>query len=438
MNKIPLIIEREYMSRVKKKSFIIMSILGPILIAALYIIPIVLATMDTSQVRKIAVIDTTGELKEALKSDKTITYDFLDKKDINEAKKALLTSDYYALLYRSEKKKYDEKGLVLISEKQPSIDIKLSISNAIEDNIERYKMQKLNITQAALDSLKTNVALETLKLTEEGTEEESSTELAMAISFMAALFIYFVIFLYGSQVMRGVIEEKNNRIVEVIISSVRPFQLMMGKILGVALVVLTQLLLWFVLSFLIISAAGFILPEISPENAQMIAESNNVSGIKNPSTVMTLDNLLGKFFNLNLPLLLFCFVFYLIGGYLTYAALFAAVGSAVDNETDSQQFMLPVSLPMILAFVVAMNIIREPEGTLAFWMSIIPFTSPITMMVRIPFGVSTWELMLSITLLIGAFIGTTWVAAKIYRTGILMYGKKPTYKELWKWIRYKS
>jgi len=338
MNKIPLIIEREYMSRVKKKSFIIMSILGPILIAALYAVPIILATMDSTEVRKIAVIDNDGELKDALKNNETIIYDFLGEKTVSDAKKELKNSEYYALLYKTVNEKYTEKGFVLISEKQPSIDVKNSIANAIERNIESYKMKKLAITQAALDSLKTDVQIETKKLTETGDEEDSSTELAMGISFMAALFIYFVIFLYGSQVMRGVIEEKNNRIVEVIISSVRPFQLMMGKILGVALVVLTQIFIWIVFTAILLSIAGPLIAEFTPGDTQAIVNQQMATGVNTEAmnqmnNAQVFDSFIGKLFNMNIPLLLFGFVFYLIGGYLTYAALFAAIGSAVDNET---------------------------------------------------------------------------------------------------------
>lgn len=443
MNKIPLIIEREYLSRVKKKSFIIMSILGPLLIAALYLIPILLATMDSTEVRKIAVIDTTGELKEALKNSETIIYEFWNNTTVDSAKVKFPDTEHYALLYRENSEKYSEKGVVLLSDKQASIDVKNAVGGAIERNIEQYKMKQLQITQSALDSIQTHVQVETRKLSEEGQEETSSTEIAMGISFMAALFIYMIVFLYGAQVMRGVIEEKNNRIVEVIISSVKPFQLMMGKVLGVALVVLTQLAIWGVLTSILIAIAGPLVALIAPNAddallAQQAANGIDPEAIKSLQSKNVVDNFFGMLLTLNLPLLLFAFVFYLITGYLAYAALFAAVGAAVDNETDSQQFMLPVSSPMILSFVFAMYIIREPDGPLAFWMSIIPFTSPISMMVRIPFGVPVWELVLSMVLMVAAFLGTTWIAAKIYRTGILMYGKKPTYKELWKWLRHSS
>jgi ABC-2 type transport system permease protein len=263
------------------------------------------------------------------------------------------------------------------------------------------------------------------------------------------LLIYFFIFLYGAQVMRGVIEEKTSRIVEVIISSVKPFELMMGKIIGIALVGLTQFLLWMVLTFSMVGLAGKVMAEknYNPEQLEQSFQSSGAgmpggmgqpfggATVKPPSTA---DAFAGLSESINLPLMLGCFLFYFLGGYLLYGALFAAIGSAVDSEADTQQFMLPITIPMILAITMSQVILTNPESSMAFWFSIIPLTSPIIMMVRLPFGVPTFDLVLSMVLLIVSFIGATWISGKIYRTGILMYGKKNSYKELWKWLFYKG
>jgi ABC-2 type transport system permease protein len=264
------------------------------------------------------------------------------------------------------------------------------------------------------------------------------------LSIASGLIIYFFIFMFGALVMRGVIEEKTSRIVEVIISSVRPFQLMMGKIIGVAMVGLTQFLLWIIFTMVIVGFVSVAFPDsFSPDNMMQQQFSPPANGVMpaenlaiNPDTNPIIEGLYAMLERIPVLNILAAFIFYFLFGYLMYSAMFAAIGSAVDNEADTQQFMLPVTVPMILAIVMSSFIMNNPQGPVAFWFSIIPFTSPITMMMRIPFGVPAWELALSMGLLILAFVGMTWVAGKIYRTGILMYGKKPTYRELWKWIRY--
>jgi ABC-2 type transport system permease protein len=275
--------------------------------------------------------------------------------------------------------------------------------------------------------------------------KENNALLTTAVGFAGGIAIYMFIFLYGVQVMRGVIEEKTNRIVEVIISSVKPFQLMMGKILGIALVGLTQFMLWIVLTFLISSTiTTYIAKEkMDAKNVAMSLNTQQANGIDKLSDTKemeksAMESIMSNMDSINFPLVLTCFVIYFLGGYLLYSALFAAIGAAVDNETETQQFMLPVTIPLILSFVVAQSVITNPESQLSFWFSIIPLTSPVVMMVRVAFGVPTWQLILSISLLILGFIGTTWLAARIYRTGILLYGKKVNYKELSKWLFYKN
>lgn len=445
MNKILLIIQREYLTRVRKKSFIVMTILGPLLIAAMFVVPIWLMTIEDEDVKTIAVVDNQeNKFASILNDSKSIKFEYIDDKSVDILKKEFSNLSYYAVLYNTDEKNYSIDSITLSSTKQPSINVKEYIAGAIEKHVEEEKLAAKGINHEILDQIKTNVNIKTLKWTQDGKEEESSTEVIMFIGFVAAIIIYMFIFIYGAQVMRGVIEEKTNRIVEIIISSVKPFQLMMGKIVGVALVAITQFILWIVLSIGIITLVQTtFMADYLKDNKQVtenMIQNESMGQIKNmplddesfiATAYATMNNL--PWFSL-----LSSFLFFFLGGYLLYTSLFAAIGSAVDNEADTQQFMLPVTIPLILAFLLAQPVIQNPEGPLAFWFSIIPFTSPIIMMVRIPFGVPAWEMIISMALLIIMFVATTWLAAKIYRTGILMYGKKINYKELWKWLRYSN
>ncbi len=443
MNKIWLIIQREYLTRVKQKSFIVMTLLGPLLMVAITVIPVLITSMGDKADKVIAVIDKTGEFKDALKNTETTHFEFIDNKSITDIKDDFKKSGYYALLLIPDS--VTKEKIQLYSYKQPTIDLKSYITNNIEKQIESKNLKLQGIDESVLRSIKAKVNMETIKFKEGGKEEKSSTEMVMAIGFIAAFLIYLFVFVYGAQVMRGVIEEKTSRIVEVIISSVKPFQLMMGKILGIAMVALTQFLLWIILTFTILTVVQtvFMPKNTMKKQIEMSKNMSNVAGNdinKQIDAIEKSDDSVQNIFvylqNIPWGLMLFAFIFYFLGGYLLYASLFAAIGSAVDNEADTQQFMLPVSLPLILAFVVAQSIIQNPDGQVAFWFSIIPFTSPIVMLIRLPFEVPVWQLALSMTLLVLPFIGTTWVAAKIYRTGILLYGKKVNYKELWKWLKY--
>jgi len=315
----------------------------------------------------------------------------------------------------------------------------------IAETIEDQKLHDLyNLSYDQVSGLRPDVNIIANKIDEKGQSKEKSDGLAEGLGMFFAFVIYMFIFLFGVQVMRGVIEEKTSRIVEVIISSVKPFQLMMGKIIGIALVALTQVALWIVLSSTIFMGLKATFGE-ELEQAQMnkIEQMESISPeIKGDSdsnsSAQIFEKLQEKMATINFPLVLGCFIFFFLGGYLLYGSLFAAVGSAVDNETDTQQFMLPITIPLILGIVLAQVVMDNPDGSVAFWASIVPFTSPIIMMVRVPFGVESWELILSMVLLIATFIGTTWMAGKIYRTGILMYGKKVNFKEIGKWLFRKS
>ncbi|MCF8463568.1 MAG: ABC transporter permease [Flavobacteriales bacterium] len=445
MNKIGLIIQREYLTRVRKKSFIVMTILGPILMAALMIVPVWMAMNDEDEAN-ILVIDDSFLFTERMTDTENIHF-FFPEVGLDSAKSQMVASDDFdAVLYIHKNIMSSPSGIQLIYDKQPGISVIRYIENTIENDIEKFKLAKSGIDQATIESAKTNIRLVTTKLDEVGAESKSNTELSMIVGMFSGILIYMFIFLYGVQVMRGVIEEKTSRIIEVIISSVKPFELMMGKIVGIALVGLTQFLLWIALSTMFVSGGKALIQDHFAKDAptsieqavnsteQLVPEGEEaVSAELNQEAI---DEVFASMQQIDFPIILFSFLFYFLGGYLIYSALFAAVGSAVDNEADSQQFMLPITAPIIFSFVMAQVVINNPESPMSFWLSIIPFTSPIIMMVRIPFGVPYWELGLSMALLIIGFIGTTWLAGRIYRTGILMYGKKISYKELWKWLRY--
>lgn len=444
MKQIWLVTQREYLSRVKKKSFIIMTLLGPLLIALFYgaIIWVMVNEAEKDNEHFIQVIDESGLVKNQLKNNKQVLFGYTDDK-IEDARKNLDSTSFYGILYFPPSFTLDRPvGVQLFTREQSSLSTQQSISRSIENELKSKRMQNAGLSAEKIDSLNVNVNLNVL-VNSGGETKKSETAILTGIGFALTFLMYMFVFIYGVQVMRGVMEEKTNRIVEVVISTVRPFQLMMGKILGIAMVGLTQFIMWailgsgliFVISLVFgVSGAaeatqqmqtmpGSMQPD-KVEMAEQMAEMMIGSGI---STAMVIKYLL-------------IFLFYFIFGYLMYSSLFAAVGSAVDNETDTQQFMFPITIPIVFSFIVSVSsITNDPHSTLAWWMSIIPLTSPVTMMARLPFIEGhEWDLALSMLLLIGGFIGSTWFAGRIYRTGILMYGKKPTYKELWKWLRYKG
>ncbi|OFX85754.1 MAG: ABC transporter permease [Bacteroidetes bacterium GWF2_33_16] len=450
MNKIRLIISREYLTRVKKKSFIAMTILGPILFAALFIAPAWIASMEDTDIKTIAVIDSSKVFVNKIQDTDYIKFKYLENTSLNEARKIFAQSEYYAILQILPSITYEPSAVHLFSIKQPGFAVKNYISSSMEKELKNQKLRAAGINEDVLKSIKSDVSIRTIQWTEDGKEKEGSTEIAMAVGYASGFLIYFFIFMFGAQVMRGVIEEKSSRIVEIIISSARPFELMMGKIVGVALVGLTQFILWIVLTFAIVAGVKTVMfPQLGTKNAQEVVAQDMFAAagqdipdeaqqvIQQQQSMQEFENIFNSLKTVNYGLMIGSFIFFFLGGYLLYGSLFAAIGSAVDNEADTQQFMFPITIPLILGIFVMMNAIQTPDSPVAFWFSIIPFTSPIVMMVRIPFGVPYWEIALSMGLLILTFVFTTWLAGKIYRTGILMYGKKINYKELWKWIRYK-
>ncbi len=445
MGKIGLIIRREYLTRVKKKSFIIMTILGPLLIAAIGIVPVWLAKSNET-VRKIQVLDETGISEGQLLSNSNIIFTYVNS-TLDQAKENLKSSDTYALVYipagQDDNLLVTQRNIKLYSREQVSLNVKVYIENQIEKQIERALLKSQGVDKELVASIEksVNVNMKTIPLDESPAKDASyDVELSTTIGAVGGMLIYFFIFLFGAQVMRGVIEEKTNRIVEVIISSVKPFQLMMGKIIGIALVGLTQFLLWVILTAAIYSAFmnTVVKEKYSAEKIEMLMQkSPDGTAVENIDQIIENQQLLERINSINWALLIPAFIFYFLGGYLLYGSLFAAIGSAVDNDADTQQFVLPITVPLIFSFVMAQTVLNDPTGTVARWLSFIPFTSPIIMMVRLPFQVEIWELVVSMLSLIAGFILTTWLAGKIYRTGILMYGKKVSWKELGKWLRYK-
>lgn len=444
MNKVLLIIQREYLSRVKKKSFIIMTFLTPLLIAGIYGLIgyfTYKGIKDTHD--KIAVVSINKTLTEKLTTDENIEYEYINQ-SLDVAKKSIAKSDYDYVLYLPEFTLKNPNGIELFGEKQPGMSLNNRVANDIEELIRNQKLKQSGISQSDLDQLKTSVNIETKKIVKEtGKEEASSAGASTIIAFIAGVLMFMFIMLYGIQVMRGVIEEKTSRIIEVMISSVKPFQLMMGKIIGIALVGLTQFILWIVLTLTISTVAISFF--VNKEDVKKIAVSTQ-SGSQISTGTTTIEAPQGPMVDIQKSLagldfgkIVSVFTFFFIGGYLFYSALYAAIGSAVDSETETQQFMMPVMMPLLLGYALSLSVVtNDPYGKIAFWLSMIPFTSPIAMVVRMPYGVPSWELALSMGILIVGFIGTVWIASRIYRVGILMYGKKTTFKEMFKWFTYKA
>ncbi len=451
MNKISVIIQREYVTRVRKKSFIIMTILAPVLMAAIFILPTVLIMNQDGDFKKIAVIEDNSDLfKGVIKNTKDAEYVYLENTKVDEFKTRFEKEGYYGILYISPELVNTPNAVQLISKNQPPIGLLQHIENSLEKEIERQKLlaYKIENLDEIMKTINTNVSVQTKKIDETGTVTGTSTGIAMALAYILGFLMYMLVFIFGSQVMRGVIEEKTSRVVEVIISSVKPIQLMMGKIIGIALVGLTQFVIWIMLTMAIVTVLKSTLlkdkdvTEITQSMPQnMMAGNQQAAAI--PTAKSTMSPELAEFSKMfdnamNQPwgLIIICFFFYFVTGYLLYASVFAAIGSAVDNETETQQFMLPVTIPIIIALMVAMGTMQNPESSISFWFSMIPLTSPIVMMARIPFGVPYWQIAVSMALMLVTFIGFVWMAAKVYRTGILMYGKKTSWKEMWKWLRY--
>ncbi|HAC21876.1 MAG TPA: ABC transporter permease [Porphyromonadaceae bacterium] len=421
MSKIGIIIKREYLRRVSKKSFLLLTFLTPLLFVALIFGTFFLSSVKSNDTRNIAVIDQTGEYFKLFKNFDN--YVFVDtNQDLADFQKDG-TGNYYAIVNITGNLLEAPSNIGIYSNKQIPSDLKGYISNTLNSYLTDLKLESYNIPnlkQIIADS-KIRVDIQTIKWGGDGSIQKSSTEIASGIGIAFTFFIYLFIMLYGAMVMQGVIEEKTSRIIEIIISSVKPFDLMMGKIIGIGLVGITQMILWAILSLALM----------------LVGQTVVASGGEAVSNTGVFDFISSSLSAINLPLISFMFILFFIGGYGLYASIFSAIGAAVDSQEDTQQFMTPVTILMLFAFYAGMYSMENPDGPLAFWGSLFPLTSPIVMMVRLPFDVPLWQIGLSLTLLFATFILMVKLSGKIYRVGILMYGKKPSIKEIIKWIQYK-
>ena len=452
MNKILLIIRREYLSRVKKKSFIIMTLVTPLIIAGFYGLIIYFSITGADGLHdKIAVVNNNKTLTEKLVSGKNLTFTYVDN-TLEELKPDLKSKKFDYVLVIPEFPIDHPAGIELFGEKQAGLALNSRVSDNVEEAIRVQKLKESGIQQETLDKLKTSVSIDNKKIADTGDIKDSSAGASTIIAFVAGIMMFMFILLYGIQVMRGVIEEKTSRIIEIMISSVKPFQLMMGKIIGIAMVGLTQFILWIILSVAIstVVVTAFV-DKKAVEKTMTTTNMKGPGGVTLDKKMLDSDNstavsdanpmtkIQKSIESLELGKIITVFLFYFLAGYLFYSALYAAIGSAVDSETETQQFMLPVMMPLLLGYSLSLSVVvNDPGGTLAFWLSMIPFTSPIAMVVRIPYGVPGWQLALSMGILILGFIGTVWLASKIYRVGILMYGKKASFKEMLKWFAYRN
>jgi ABC-2 type transport system permease protein len=442
MNKTLLIIQREYLSRVKKRSFLIATFLVPLLFVGVYGIAIY-AFISSDEIKKVQVLDESGLFLNKFSEEKSNNYVF-EKKPLEEAKMKFKDSGFDALVFIPKNIVEKPEGLMMFAEKTVNAALKSNVENIVQGEVRNLKLKKLGIDVKIIDDNKVNVSANTYSLNDNsGKEKSSSTGAAAAIGGIIGFLLYFTIIISGSQVMSGVIEEKSSRIIEVMISSVKPIQLMIGKIVGIGLVSLTQFILWMLLFGILTGVAGSIIASKTQDKIQkQVTVGMSKDQVKMIESQVKAENPMNQLDkvteSMSIPKLIFCFFFFYLGGYLLYSSLYAAVGSSVETIQEAQQFSLPITLPIIVSFMLAQGVIKDPDSSLAFWASIIPFSSPINMMMRLPFGVPTWELVLSMVLLILGFLFTTWLASRIYRIGILMNGKKPSWKEISKWVFYKG
>ncbi|MDQ3100233.1 MAG: ABC transporter permease [Bacteroidota bacterium] len=436
MKKIGLIIWREFSTRVRKASFLIMTILGPVLIAGGITMAAYLGLQETDH-HQILVVDRAGLIND-LRDTESVTY-HLDQREWSDTE---FKESPYSVMVDVNDDILNTNTVLFYYKELPSLGIQRSISNEIERSVEMAKLRGESIDEEAYRRVRKALVVKLFDIDKVGVE--SLEQERAGIGFFFGYFMFIFIFLYGVQVMRGVMEEKQNRVVEVLISSVKPFQLMMGKIVGIALVGFTQFMLWIVITITLITIGSALLlkDKVDPmliANTPMTAQMQEQLGERSAVPDLNDVKIIKALNQIDLPLTLAMFVFYFIGGYLLYSSLLAAIGSAVDSESDTQQFMLPVTLPMIGALIIAQIAVYNPGSPAVIWCSLIPFTSPVVMMVRVAMGSApAWHIILSMLLLIGMFLFTTWFAGRIYRTGILMYGKKASWREMGRWLFYKG
>lgn len=437
MNHLPLIIQREYFTKVKNKSFIIMTFLSPIIMIILISVVAYLSQLNNDKQRTISILDESGLVKDAFQNSEQTKYNMFEGMTLNDAKAIVKETSNYGLLYigKLDTVTFTPAQIEFYSKESPSLSLISDLESILEDKITDLKLQKDGFDIEKITSSRAVVSIDQESFDGQKTSKIDSV-VKLIFGGIAGYLLFMFIIIYGNMIMRSVIEEKTSRIIEVIISSVKPVQLMLGKIIGTSLAGITQFMVWIVLGgvllVIISNVFGIDIGEVQTPQQQIVQQA-----MENPETNMQLQDIMTAFYNLPITNLIIAFIMFFVCGYLLYSSLYAAIGAAVDNETDTQQFLLPVMMPLILAVYIGFfTVIEDPHGTISTVFSFIPFTSPVVMLMRIPFGVPLWQQLLSLLILIGTFVLIVWFAAKIYRVGILMYGKKPSYKELVKWMKY--
>ncbi|MCG2420033.1 ABC transporter permease [Aequorivita sp. F47161] len=435
MNHLPLIIKREYLTKVRNKSFIVMTFLSPLIFVGIFALVAYLSNINNDTVRKISVLDESGIFVNEFNSTPHMQYNMLSGIQVQDAKKIAENGEIYGLLYIPKTESLDElsKKITFYSEDSPSLSLMNDINNLLEDRVNTLKLKEAGIDSETIRNLHINISAN--QETFQGKETSKlGSGLKLIFGGAAGYLLFMFIIIYGNMIMRSVIEEKTSRVIEVIISSVKPRTLLLGKIFGTTLAGITQFIVWVVLIMVLMTVVTslFGIDASAGSPSQQVLE-NSVNG----GTQQIMQDVMLEINNLPVTNLIIMFILFFIGGYLLYASLYASVGAAVDSETDTQQFMMPILMPLILAVYVGFfTVIDNPHGAVSQVFSYIPFTSPVVMLMRIPFGVPLWQQLISVFILFATFIAMVWFAAKIYRVGILMYGKKPTYKEIFKWLKY--
>lgn len=421
MKHLRIIVEREYLNRIRNRSFVIMTFVSPLIVVVFALIIGFLTNMNNnSKAKDIVIVDESGLCADVFQNTEAVQYKYLGKVPLKEAQAEVLAQGNYALLYITSDWKVS-----FYSEESPSLTLTNDLKSILEKTLFKYNLTEKGIDQKEIEAAKTKIAIQVQNFTGEKTSELDNV-MKISIGGMAGYLILMFIVIYGNMIMRSVIEEKTNRIVEIIISSVKPFTLMLGKILGTSLAGLTQFAIWMLIFAVLLGLAPSFFQIDTP--AQVLQEGN----------LQEINHIVSALYHFPFAETFIVFLLFFVGGYLLYSSLYAMVGAMVDNETDTQQFMLPILLPLMLAFYVGMfSVIEEPHGTISVVFSYIPFTSPVVMLMRIPFGVVWWEVLLSLLILYLTFFLVIKLASKIYRIGILMYGKKPSYREVWKWLKMK-
>ena len=456
--KVGIVISHEYTTRVRKKSFILTTLLTPVGIALLICLPMLIMLFSGNEEQKVKVIDESGIVAPYLENSEHTTYVMGTEGETVDLLKDIFDElDYYAIVGISP---LDEKGdvsVVSYSKEPLNMDLKSSINRAVNKAVENHKLQQYDIQNLdeILADVKSDIKLNSMTLTSDGDAKEDSVEIYMVLSYVMSFLIYMFVFMFGTMVMRSVIDEKSSRVVEVIVSSVKSVELMMGKIIGVALVALTQFFIWIALTLVIVTAVNAVagpklLQDMGGVGAAMTAaDIESHAGSVDIAAALEqagqdpgasgFVKVLAQVKNLNWPYIIGCFLIYFLLGYLLYASMFAAIGAAVDNESDTSQLQLPITIPLIIGLFIMLHTFEHPNSALSVWTSIIPWTSPMVMLARIPFGVvPAWQLILSVVLLALTFLATAWLSAKIYKIGILTYGKKSTFKDLLRWMKLKD